>query len=158
MKLSTQRLDGAKLTRGVWWNYETQSTCPGNVPEEGRFCLRILPSIAGRLVIALAEEQRKDLDLLRENPPAADASVVERDEYRVRHAAFARKTLAAAIVRTTLLEWQGLEDDDGKAIPFTPDKALSILSDAAYLELLQFVEQAAMTNGAAREEAEAAGN
>ena len=158
MKLSSQRLCPERLHGGVWWDYETKTACPGNKPHLTNPCFRVIPAVASRLAVALAEEQRPHIEVLRKPSPDENASFMERDDYRRNVNAITRRTRAAAIVRTTLVGWTGLEDDDGSPIEFSIEKAREILSDLGYTQILEFVESAAMSVDAAREEAEAAKN
>ena len=46
-----------------------------------------------------------------------------------------KQTIAKYVIR----DWKGLEDDDGKPIKYTPEKALEIISDPANVIFYDFV-------------------
>ena len=54
------------------------------------------------------------------------------------------RILTQCLVDTCLLDWDGLEGDDGKHLPFSREKAAELLSDPALRRLREAVAWAAM--------------
>lgn len=50
-----------------------------------------------------------------------------------------REIQQRAVSRHILLDWRGLHDDDGSEIPYSQEKALELLSDPDYSELLDII-------------------
>lgn len=157
MKLSACKVDVNKVDNGVWWDWTTRATCPGNVPHAEHGCFLVVPSVAGGYLLALAEEQQPYMATLRlPAPKDADAA---RD-----HAALVesitRKTRARAIAKSSLRGWANWEDDDGQPIVYSEETAAAMLAKREWLLLLDFVQTAAFNVDAimAREESEALGN
>ncbi len=46
-----------------------------------------------------------------------------------------------ATARYLLLDWKGLQDDNGEEIPFSTDKAVEILTDQAYQSLFTMITE-----------------
>lgn len=51
-----------------------------------------------------------------------------------------------------VLDWRGLEDDEGNAIPYSPETAYKILSDPAYVDVRSGIEAVANNEKAYRRE------
>jgi len=50
-----------------------------------------------------------------------------------------RGLMKQAIAHCLIRDWKGMEDDDGKTIKYTPEKALEIISDPANVIFYDFV-------------------
>lgn len=106
MKLTSMKTDPAKVEAGMWI---------GDIPDMGDLKLKVRPignpdyqRLYGRLVDATP----------RQHKPGGVVDFETRQQISAR-------TLA----ETVLLGWEGLEDDDGKPLPYTADKAKELLSD-----------------------------
>ena len=44
-----------------------------------------------------------------------------------------------AVAECVLVDWRGLQDDDGKAIPYSKEKSVEILTDPVYSDVFDFV-------------------
>jgi hypothetical protein len=53
---------------------------------------------------------------------------------------FLRKCEAKAKARFVLLGWEGLTDEDGTAIPYSPEMALKLLTDRKYRKVKRLVD------------------
>ena len=51
--------------------------------------------------------------------------------------------LKPAAAKFLLVDWKNIEDEDGKAIPYSPDKALEFFEDPALSDLYSFVLETA---------------
>ena len=49
------------------------------------------------------------------------------------------KSMLRAIAEHVWLGWEGLDDEDGKPIPYSPEKAYEILCNPGYFQVLDFV-------------------
>jgi hypothetical protein len=81
---------------------------------------------------------------------------IAREGMSSRHATDAHTKAQAKCV---VLNWRGLEDEDGEPIPYSPEKAFEILSDPRYPELKEFVdiESNNLDNFRAEDQADAEG-
>ncbi|NVO13902.1 MAG: hypothetical protein HXX10_07685 [Rhodoplanes sp.] len=105
MRLSDIKVDSAAIERGDWVD---------NIPELSDLRLKVrgdnnsdYRALSGRLQRALPAGQRSD----GLAPDVADKITVE------------------LLHKTVLLDWSGLVDAAGVAVPYTPELALSLLSD-----------------------------
>ncbi len=55
----------------------------------------------------------------------------------------ALKITKRAMAETILLAWEGVEDDKGKAMAYTPELGLEIFNDEAYRDIYEFVRDEA---------------
>ncbi len=150
-KLSDAAMDTGLLKGGVWWDWSTQATCPGNEPHEENGCFLIVPTIASRFEAVLADEVAPYAEVFRRKPPDAEKdehqAVVDREFYKCRARAMARTILRG------WANWDELED-------WTEDKAAAFLSDTRYMLFADFIARCSRNNEAAlaREEEQAKGN
>lgn len=65
-----------------------------------------------------------------------------------------------AVAEHVLVDWRGLEDEDGKAIPYSKEKSTELLTNPSYSDLFDFVMDVGGDAAVYREQAieEAAGN
>jgi len=63
------------------------------------------------------------------------------------------KIMVEAMADSILLGWEGMEDDHGDLIPYSKDMALEILSDPAYADFKQLVNDLANEQETFRSEA-----
>lgn len=65
-----------------------------------------------------------------------------------------------AMAKTVLLDWAGLEDDEGNQIPYSPEKAYELLSDPKFKDFYRDITQIANNGKRYRDEGveEAVGN
>lgn len=119
MKLSALKIDAEKLEQGAW---------VGNIPElEGvRFKVRGLGNtdfkrLQNRLIMAIPRKNRRN-------------GLSVEDQTRIE---------SRCVVDTILLDWDGLEDDDGRAMPFSKELAADLLADPDMARLREGILYAA---------------
>lgn len=141
----TDELNLSKLDGGVWWNYSTKSTCPGNVPHPTDGCFLVIPHVGSRFAVVKEEMLLPYEALIREG---------KMPEERM------RSLIAECVAKTLLRGWANWDDADGNPMPWSEAKATEILSDRRFLTYAHFVESAALSTKAAlaREEEQAKGN
>lgn len=140
MKPQDLRRNSTLCEEGIWRDYETGEVLPE--PEPGRFCLRIAYSQnpkARDLRAALLLTRRGDLVRAKDDPERSAAIHREIDS----------EVLATAI----LVDWAGLETDDGEPLPYTREKALQYMREPDFFLLRDFVRDISGLDGAYREEA-----
>lgn len=107
MKLSSLRIDPVRVEKGAWID---------KIPEMGDLRLNVRGIDNS--------DARRLRETLIENVPRAERvrglDMVERDR-------IAGKVLAEAV----LLDWDGLDDDDGRPIPYSSEMAEKLLTDPA---------------------------
>jgi hypothetical protein len=54
----------------------------------------------------------------------------------------ARRLTRESIARAAVVDWEGLESEDGEPIAFSEAKAVELFVDPAYRELFEFVDRA----------------
>lgn len=145
MRLSDHRLSLARIDNGVWWNFATNSTCADNKPHATDACFLVVPYVGGAFDVEFSTLCRPYAELMRKGDLPED---VRRDLVGRAHA------------RAVLRGWANLEDDDGKPLPWSEDKATEIMADRRWLVLSTFVCRAANQHAAAlaKEEEQAKGN
>ena len=136
MKLSSIKINGKAIEEGAWID---------GIPElEGvRFRVRGMNNTAHRRLQAkLIREIPRERRLNGIDP--ADADAVD----------------AECLARTVLLDWDGVDDDEGKPIVYDPEIGLLYLSDPDYLALRNGVLFAAamVTSAKAEDQRIDAGN
>ena len=155
--MSDHKVNVEKVDNGVWWDFVTKATCPGNKPDASHGCFLVVPNLSGGYLMALAEEQQPYMATLRmatpEDPKAAEEHAALVDS-------ITRRTRARAMARSSLRGWANWEDDDGNAIEYSQAAAMELLAKREWCLFLDFVQNAAFNVDAilAREEAEALGN
>jgi len=156
MRLSDLQIDIEKADKGIWWNYATKSTCPGNKPHATDACFLVLPSLSNRLTNEVMEQRRPHADHLRNPPDEADARGRWEDETRE----IIHRTRARAAARVALRGWVNLTDNLDQDIKWSEDAATQLLLDRANVVLLDFIELCAFSTEAvlAKEEEAARGN
>ncbi len=117
-KLSSIKMDLTKSAEGIWQDYA-----------------------AGiRLLVACLS-----------NPAYAQyLTLLQRPHLRQIRAGTLDNSVAAtltkkAVARHILLGWENIEDDTGKPIPYSEQKAFEIISDPAYSDLYNFVLETAVS-------------
>jgi len=116
-KLSDIRNDVEKMVNGVW------------VPYEAGIKLKIARMYNEEHSKCMAQLNEERLDDLRDT---AHRVKVEREIMR------------ESVARTVLRDWENLEDDDGKTIPFSVDKAIELFNDPRYRDFYDFVVETAL--------------
>lgn len=137
MKISEGKVDGNKVENGAW---------VGDIPEmEG-------------LRLKVRGQQNKDwrklqTKLLNKVPRKKKlGGQLDQEE--------ADRITRLLLLETSLLDWEGLEDDNGEPIPYTKEMAEKLLTDPDYARFHDAVEYASRRVGdqAAEDVKEAAGN
>lgn len=123
MRLSEQRVNAAAQNDGEWFDFPAY---PG-------FGIKVKGTTFGPYRLALANCDRRAMRQAGRN------GLVPPD---VRE----RFTLEC-IIEHLLLDWRGLESDDGSAIPFSKDRAREFLLDPQYRPFADMVVQAAVSVG-----------
>lgn len=145
MRLSDHEIDPAKLG-GVWWDFTTLSTCPGNVPHPTNGCFLIVPMLGNEAFTKLYSAlQLPHAGTLRSKDTPEDAAQAIR-----------RTIWATAMAKAVLRGWANWDD-----LPaFNEAKAVEILTDIRWLIVSEFIARACGENRAAlaREEEQAKGN
>lgn len=62
------------------------------------------------------------------------------------------QVLREVVAKHVLVGWEGLEDDDGQPLPYSPERALELLSDPAMHRLVSWLETAAASEEVYRAE------
>ena len=57
------------------------------------------------------------------------------------------KAFRSLMSDTLVMDWEGMEDDDGTAIPYSKDRAREIFTDPRYVDLIEWVWQVAQDLG-----------
>jgi hypothetical protein len=120
MKLSDAKIDPARLEEGAW---------VGNIPE--------LTGLRLRVRGANNKDWRRIQSKLIEGVPRKKrvGGRMDPDE---------QDRITAILLRETcLLDWDGLEDDDGKPLPYSKEMAGKLLSDPQYAKFREGVMWAA---------------
>ncbi|GLK78040.1 hypothetical protein GCM10008171_32940 [Methylopila jiangsuensis] len=119
MKLSALRIDNARLEEGAW---------VGDIPElEGvRLHVRGLGNtdfrrLQNKLVMAVPRKNRRN-------------GLSLEDQARIE---------ARCLAETVLLGWEGLENEDGSPLDYSPVEALRLLSNPDFVRLREGVNYAA---------------
>jgi hypothetical protein len=109
MKLSQQVIDPAKLEQGDWVE---------SIPEMGDLRLKV----KGARNRAWERMQRTLIDAVPRKKKIGGR--IDDDE---------QARITSILLRDTcLIDWSGLEDDEGKAIPYSKDFANTLLTDPQY--------------------------
>jgi hypothetical protein len=146
MKLSRFAVDPDKSLSGVWWDFQAQDRCAGDVPHAEHVCLRIAAAGNSNYRNAVARLRRERLPELRaggETAENADRQCVDR-----------------ALAETILTGWANVDRDDGTSWPYSAADAYAVLRDPQYAKVRHFVTDVAGLDDEYRkaEEAEAKGN
>ena len=98
--------------------------------EEGRW-VEYVPGIS---VLIARSRNRKALDMM--------AKLGQRSLRRIQSGSTeALDSITKQVVAHTIIRgWRGMTDDDGADIPYSPEKALEIISDPRYADFLEFVQ------------------
>ena len=102
MKLASLKIDSSKLQQGAW---------VGDIPGLGDIRLRVRG-------IGNDDYRRRQAELTAALPRHMRKEPAEQD-----------KVMNTLIVETLLEDWEKVEGDDGKPLPFTADATLAILED-----------------------------
>lgn len=131
-KLSAARGDDVKAAEGVWVEHELGF----------RFLVRRMPNeqyvkLRRKLMKPMVRKLRTTIDL-----EATDLVTKE------------------AVARTVLANWEKIEDDEGKPIPFSAEKALEVFQNPAYEDIYNFIvaEAQDLANFEADDKKKAVGN
>jgi len=62
------------------------------------------------------------------------------------------QVLREVVAKHVLVGWEGLEDDDGQPLPYSPERALELLSDPAMHRLVSWLETVAASEEVYRAE------
>jgi hypothetical protein len=111
---------------GVWWDYQAGQRVDA---PNANFCIRVAERDNPQHRASLARLQLENLDKLRVGGELAMSC----------WAKLATRSLAESV----LVDWSGLEDDDGKPIAYSVDKAIELLEDESLWPLRNFIEDAA---------------
>lgn len=111
-KLNSLRIDAKKVSNGVWCKYQDDIEFLIARKENPQFHEFMEEEIAPHLASIRAGTFDKELD---------------------------KKITKKAIAHTVLLGWKGLEDDEGKPIKYSPEKALEILEDPEFSDIYKFI-------------------
>lgn len=143
MDLSTIAVDDKKVNGGVWWDFETKSECPNNVPHPSHGCLLILPSFH-RFRSVMDEERLPFMASIRAG------KLSPADELIIRG-----RCLARGCVRG----WANISLR-GKPLEYSEATAIEVFTNPQWEFLRIFVEAAKNQDEAymAKEEAAAMGN
>jgi hypothetical protein len=117
-KLSQFRLDGDKSIEGVWHKFAAGieiKIARMHNPEFDKYYAEISESHLGDL-------RRRSVD-----------------------AELRTELMKKAVARCIIRDWRNIEDDNGKAIKYTPEKAYEIISDPANLLFYEFVLDASLS-------------
>lgn len=109
MRLGEQKIDPIKLEQGDWVE---------NIPEMGDLRLKVRGA--------------RNKDWVRMQGVLSDAVPRNRKIGGRPIPAEMDRIMTALLRETCLLDWGGLEGDDGAAIPYSKDKANELLSDPQY--------------------------
>jgi hypothetical protein len=140
VKLSDMKINSAAIEQGEWIG----SAHGTPIPDMGDLCLKVrglgnsdYRTLMAKLGEAVPRSKRVGGKIA---PEEGDRIFVE------------------ALARTVLMDWSGVEDDDGSAIAFAPDVALKIMSNPDLAPFKHAVAWAASQVGEMRAEGdEAAG-
>lgn len=127
MKIGSLKTDLAKAEAGIWI---------GDIPDMGDLRLKVRPT-------GNPDYRRVYAKLVETTPRHAKRGGVIVD-HKIK-ADLSARTLAD----TVLLDWEGLEDDDGKPLPYSPELAKTLLLDP---EMTAFRDAVAWAGGVAEEE------
>ncbi len=133
MRLADMKVDSNAIENGVWI---------GNIPDMGSLRLKVRG-------VGNAAHQAEQTKLYAATPRS------EKTGGRLSPAASDR-IMAHCLAKATLLDWEGIEGDDGQPLPYSPETALTLLSDPAYRVLRDAVLWASGQVGQAPGTSEAA--
>ncbi|MGN6549760.1 MAG: hypothetical protein ACTHJ3_07695 [Pararhizobium sp.] len=132
MKLSEMKVDAAAVEQGEWI---------GDIPEMGDLRLKVkgvpnkaFRNLQAKLIQALPRGKRV-------------GGQVDADEMD--------RITGICLQETVLLDWSGVEDEDGSAVPYSKEKAGALLTDPQFSRFRVAVQWAAsiVGDGAAEEQA-----
>lgn len=118
MKLSSLKIDAAKLEKGDW---------VADIPGLGDIELKVRG-------LGNADHRKRQTELVTALPRHKRKDVAEMDSIDVR-----------LLVETVLLDWRNVSDDAGEPVAFSAEAATSILSDPELVAFRQGVIWAATT-------------
>lgn len=128
MKLSELKVDAVKVEQGAWVD---------NIPELEGLRLKVRGAnnkdwrkLQARLISAIPRQKRVGGQL---DPAEQD------------------RIMAIVLRDTCLLDWDGLEGDDGKPLPYTKESAEQFLTDPQYAKFREGVTWAATVVGEQRD-------
>lgn len=119
MKLSAIKVDSRAIERGEWWA----------IPELGDMQVRVRGLFNKDYRRVMADKREV---ALRRLPMG---SVLPSEE--------AERILAECLHETVLLDWKGLDDEDGKPIPYDSDLASMMLTDPDFVKFRNAVSRVA---------------
>lgn len=127
MKLAAIKMNLAKVEEGIWID---------NIPDMGDLRLKVRP-------IGNPDYRRVYSQLFK---------AVPRSQKRGGEVDFdvSQQITARALADTVLLDWDGIEDDNGKPLPYSPETAKKLLLDP---ELTAFRDAVAWAGNVAADEA-----
>lgn len=126
MKLSTIRQDPDAAQEGVWVEFEGGA----------RLLVARMPNPAyERAMRRLGRPYRREFRAARFQPEKLEGNP---ELIRVQK---------QAVAETVLLGWEGIENEDGSPLPYTPEKGLELFLDPAYDILWRFVVDVASEAG-----------
>lgn len=109
MRLADIKVDSNAIETGAWVD---------NIPDMGNLRLKVRG--AGNAAYA-AEQAKLLLAVPRSEKVAGRVNPTTSD-----------RIMAECLAKTTLLDWEGIEGDDGQPLPYSKETALTLLSDPAY--------------------------
>lgn len=133
VKLKSLRVDPAAEAEGVFLEY-----VPG-------LRLRIASTATRRFRDAMEAAMLPYRDLIRADQGKDKAERKFTDQMRT-------DLLREVVAEHVLVGWEGLEDDEGEAVPYSKAAALALLSDPGMHRLLSWIEAAAANEDVYRAE------
>lgn len=124
MKLSKMKVNSAAIQGGRWVSI-------------GKF----FPGVEVKVRGFKNKDYQRELLRMMSDIPIADRMKAASDPD------FSEKLDIDLMASSILIDWRGLETEDGEALPFTRDKALEILSDPDFVEFREAVDFAAKIVG-----------
>lgn len=118
--LKAIRLDTAAMDSGVWSTFYTDPETRKSIRVKLISSTSVLFS---RAISKMTKARAQEIKRLHGNLPAEEIEKIQRE----------------AVGSVLIVDWEGIEEDDGTVIPFSREKAIEFMTDRSYTEFYEWV-------------------